>query len=353
MIRRPIVHQFTAVLAGRDAVGQHTVAVDELLREMGCLPTTFAAHTSSDAGLRAEDFREHERHPTPDLILYQMSTGSPVGDYLLTRTEPLVLDYHNITPAEAFDPWEPHVGAELARARRQLALLARRARSAIADSRYNAAELRSLGLSDVAVVPVMWGTPVAARRSRPPPSESPIMLFVGRVAPNKRHEDLVGALALLRERRPSARLVLVGQAASNAYESALRELAARLGLAQSVEFAGSVTREARDSHYHAATVYVSASTHEGFCVPLLEAMSAGLPVVARAAAAVPETVGDAGLLVNTDGPLGLAMAVERILSDTNLREELTARGRRRAEQFGADEVRLRMRQALEPLLAAL
>ena len=353
MNRGPIVHHFTAVLADRDAVGQHTLAVDALLREMGCQTTTFAACKSSHGGLQVEDFRDHPRHPSPDLMLYQMSTGSPVGDYILTRPETLVLDYHNITPAEAFDPWEPHIGAELVQARRQLDLLARRARAAIADSNYNAAELRSLGLDCVTVVPVLWQTPAPAPRSMFRSSEPPVILFVGRVAPNKRHEDLIGAVALLRARRPAARLILAGAPSSNTYESALRELAGSLGLGRSVEFAGSVSRKVLDSLYATASVYLSASTHEGFCVPLLEAMSAGLPVVARAAAAVPETVRDAGLLVDSEGPLVLALAVERILSDGDLREELVARGRRRAEDFDAAAVRQQMREALEPLLANL
>ncbi len=351
MSRRAVVHQFTAVLAGRDAVGQHTVAVERLLREMGCRTTTFAAHTRRDAGLRARHFLEHEHYPAPDLILYQMSTGSPVADYLLTRTEPLIIDYHNITPAAAFEPWERHVGAELARARRQLARMARRARSAIADSHYNAAELHSLGLRDVAVVPVIRQTP-PVRSRRPKSSDAPTMLFVGRVAPNKRHEDLIGALALLQERWPAARLVLVGETSSIAYESALRNLVEHLGLRQSVKFAGSVSQRVLDSHYASASVYVSASTHEGFCVPLIEAMSARLPVVARAAAAVPETVGGAGLLVDSDGPLGLSEAVDRVLSDGSLRGALVERGRRRSEVFDPQTVRRQMREALEPLLAA-
>ena len=125
-------------------MGWHTVAVDSLLREMGCRTRTFAAHVAPGAGLRAMHYSKHERYPAPDLILYQMSTGSSVGDYLMTRREPMVLNYHNITPAEEFEPWEPHVAAQLVQARRQLSGLVGRSCAAIADSRYNAAELRAL-----------------------------------------------------------------------------------------------------------------------------------------------------------------------------------------------------------------
>ena len=353
MIRRPVIHQFTAVLAGRDAVGAHTAAVDELLREMGCETTIFSAHTRADAGIRAHHFRDHGLHPRPDLIIYQMSTGSPVSDYLLTRPEPLVLDYHNITPASSFELWDPQIAAELARARQQLVRLVRRARSAIADSCYNAAELRALGLDDVAVAPVIWREPRRVGGSRPTDQSSPVVLFVGRIAPNKRHEDLIGALAILRARRPGARLVLVGAASSPRYEAAVRELSTRLGLGRAVEFAGSVPARALDACYARSTVYMSASDHEGFCVPILEAMSAGVLVVARAAAAVPETVGNAGLLVDAEGPYALVAAADRVVADERLRDELVERGRRRARALSAAAARRRMREVLEPLLDAL
>jgi len=156
--RPPVVHQFTAVLAGRDAVGQHTLLVDDLLRDMGAETEIFAAHVHPEVRDRGRDFREHEAGPSPDLILYQTSIGSPVADYVMSRPERLVLNYHNMTPAAFFDPWEPAVAAELDHGRRQLARLARRADHAIAVSQYNADELLDLGMApvSVSVAPVLF-----------------------------------------------------------------------------------------------------------------------------------------------------------------------------------------------------
>ena len=152
------VHHFTATLSPRDAVGHHTLAVDDLLREMGHDTTLFAQSIHPDLASRARDFRDRLAEEPADAVLYQASTGSPVADHLLGRPEPLVLAYHNLTPAEAFDPWEPHIGAELDAGRRQLARLARRAVAAVADSHFNANELFDFGLDDV------------VRRSCSPPS---------------------------------------------------------------------------------------------------------------------------------------------------------------------------------------
>ena len=367
MSRPPIVHQFTAVLAGRDAVGHHTLVVDEILRDLGCETAIFAAHVNNEVKSQGRDFRDHPSAPTPDLMIYQASTGTPVADYLLTRNEPLVLNYHNITPAEMFDPWEPHVGAELDHGRRQIARLARRAVRGIAVSDYNASELTALGLEDVVVAPVLWELPEGLEGARDErldgvsayecsvgrelaASETATVLFVGRVAPNKCHEDLISAFAVLRGWWPELRLVLVGGVSSGSYLAALEGLVDRLGLGDSVVFAGSLSAQELAGWYSGADVFLCLSEHEGFCVPLVEAMAWGVPVVAFGAAAVPETVGDAGVVLGVKDPVAVAVAVDRVLSDDGLREVLIGRGRERAARFDVSVAREAMRQALQHVL---
>ena len=349
MTRPARVHQFTAVLAGRDAVGQHTPGVDQVLRSLGCEVENFAANVNPDSMLTAHHFTDHDQFPEPDLILYQLSTGSPVGEFVLDHTARLVLNYHNITPAEAFDPWEPAVGAELDMARRQLARLVRRASAAIADSHYNAAELTALGLDDVAVAPIIV-RPSSRLAGDSAARDSDTVLFVGRIAPNKRHEDLIKAVALLRSTRPSVHLDLIGAPSSHRYQTALKALVERLDIGDAVTFHGSVPDDALDRHYSTASVYASASDHEGFCVPLIEAMAAGLPIVARDAAAVPETLGDAGLLVPGPDPVAMALALDRVLGDPTLRKSMVAAGKHRATSYSVDHARQAMTDALRPLI---
>ena len=345
-----LIHHFTATLSPRDAVGAHTLALDDLLQEMGHETAMFAQSVHPDLRGRAADFRDHDQAPPPDLLLYQASTGSPVADHLLRQSAPLVLNYHNLTPAEHFDPWEPHVGAELDAGRRQLARLARRARAAVADSHYNAAELAELGLEQLWVAPVLFDPPPlpAARVTADPPT----LLFVGRLAPNKAQQDLIATVALLRTRRPGARLVLVGTASSHRYETALRELAADV-CPDGVEFAGSVDEPTLIEWYGRADAFVCLSEHEGFCVPVIEAMAAGLPVVAFDAAAVPETIGAGGIVLEDKRPASVVAAIERVLDDEPLREQLTTAGRARAADFSPEAARARHREAFTEVFEAL
>lgn len=345
------VHHFTATLSPRDAVGYHTLAVDDLLRDMGHDTTLYAQNVHPDLTNRARSYKDHADDPPADVLLYQASTGSPVAAYLLGRPEPLVLDYHNLTPAEAFDPWEPAVGAELDAGRRQLARLARRAVAAVADSQYNADELLALGLDDVRVAPVLFDPPEPPARNRPA-DQPPTVLFVGRLAPNKRHQDLIAAVAELRHTHADARLVLVGAASSARYEDALRHFADEVAPG-AVEFAGSIPYDDLVAWYGKADVFLCLSEHEGFCVPVIEAMGAGLPVVARAAAVLPETVADAGLLLTDPGPADVAAAVAHVLDDADLRAAMAERGRARADHFSPARSAETMRAQLGEILAEL
>lgn len=345
-----LIHHFTATLSPRDAVGAHTLALDELLHDMGHRTELFAQSVHPDLRGRAADFRDHDPGSTPDLLLYQASTGSPVADHLLGRAEPLVLNYHNLTPAEHFDPWEPHVGAELDAGRRQLARLARRAKAAVADSAFNAAELAELGMEHLWVAPVLFDPPPLPEHRVT--AEPPTLLFVGRLAPNKAQQDLIAAVSLLRTRRPGARLVLVGTASSHRYETALRELAADI-CPGGVEFAGSVDQSTLIDWYGRADAFICLSEHEGFCVPVIEAMAAGLPVVAFDAAAVPETVGAGGVIIDDKRPATVVAAVERVLDDATLRAELGRNGRARAADFSPESVRTRHRDAFTELFEVL
>ena len=342
-----LIHHYTATLSPRDAVGVHTLALDALLNELGHETQLFAASIHPELRGRARDFQDQDRVGTPDLLLYQASTGSPVADHLLRRPEPLVLNYHNLTPADHFDPWEAHVGAELDAGRRQLARLARRAGHGVADSRYNAEELAALGMERLWVAPVLFDPPPLPpqRVTRDPPT----LLFVGRLAPNKAQQDLISMMALLRERRPGARLILVGTASSARYETALRTLADTV-CPDGVEFVGSVDQASLIEWYGRADAFVCLSEHEGFCVPVIEAMAAGVPVIAFDAAAVPETVGGAGIVLDDKRPAVVVGAIERVLDDAELREQMMIAGQERARLFGPEAARRQHRDAFEAIL---
>jgi glycosyltransferase involved in cell wall biosynthesis len=351
------VHQFVPSFAPRNAIGNHTLQVQGVLRGMGLESEIYVGDAWREVA--------HLTRPYRDLVggrgtwlLYQASTGSPIAEWLRARPEPKLVNYHNMTPASFFAPWEPHVGVELQAGRRQLADLAPVTELAIAVSGFNERELHAVGYGRTAVVPILLDTAsferelderAVARLRRP----ATTWLFVGRTAPNKAQHDLFKALSVYRRVfDPDACLRLVGGSSSHAYTSALEGYVKALQLEDAVELCGEVSDSELAAHYRAADVFVSASDHEGFCIPLLEAMHHGLPIVAYGSSAIPETLGGAGICLPSKDPTLLATAVHRVISDPVLRDSLVATGARRLVDFDLAANRARMADAVRAALEA-
>jgi hypothetical protein len=284
--------------------------------------------------------------PAPaDLLLVHYSAYAPKLESLLELPNRMLLLSHNVTPARWFWDYAPMVAIQCALGRRQLPRFAGRADVAAGVSAFNAAELGS----DV-VIPILatkgTGTCVAPCATH---VSVPAVAFVGRLAPHKRQDELIRVVALLRRHRvPDARLVLVGEPLNAAYRDALAALAGELAPG-AVTIESGLTDAQLAERYAQAGVFVSLSEHEGFCIPLLEAFAAGVPVVARPAGAVPEVAGDAALLVDDRDPAVLAELVALALEDTQLRDTLAERGRARLAAYAPAETERKMRDALEAL----
>jgi glycosyltransferase involved in cell wall biosynthesis len=351
------VHQFLPTFAAGDAIGQHVLRLRDALREAGYESEIFADEAQPAVRRQSRPYRQFKGSSGPALMLYHLSTGSPMAEFLAeqagTGDRRLAVYYHNITPPEFFERWEPGAAENVRTARGELRKLAGPTGFAMANSTFSEAELIDEGYGDTAVVPVLIDfaeletTPpdpaTLARGRRAAEGGGAQWLFVGRLAPNKCQHDVIGAFATYRAVfDPDARLTLVGGKTSELYHRALEQLVDELDLGGAVDLADVVTFPELLAHYRTASVFVSASEHEGFCVPLLEAMHFGLPVVARPATAVPETVGEAALLVEDRDPLVMATAVHRVLSDGALRERLVAAGRERVDHFSLDSNRRRL-----------
>jgi L-malate glycosyltransferase len=338
------VDQVIPSLASRDAIGVHTLNLRDGLRAEGIDSDVFYGNCTPDVEQEGRPVTELGRAGRGRWLLYQASIGSPVYDILSARPEPKLVNYHNITPAALLRDWEPNVAYEAALGRTQLARLAAQSRFAVADSAFNESELHALGYEGTAVVPLLidmhaksdepdaaLAARLAERRTRDGGAD---LLYVGKISPHKAPHDLVKMLDVLRRTDdPAARLHLVGSPLGETYEPALRAFVAELGLDDAVFLPGSVTGAELEAYYRAADVFVSASDHEGFCVPLAEAMGHGVPIVAYGVTAVPETVADAGLVLPDKSPVAFAAAVGRVLRDERLRAVLAAAGRQRAAGF--------------------
>jgi glycosyltransferase involved in cell wall biosynthesis len=254
-----------------------------------------------------------------------------------------VLQYHNVTPAAYFAPYDPALFRLASLGRRELATLVGRVDLALGDSEYNRQELESLGFDRTGVFPIAVDTARVTRRTRRPALERLLddglvnFLFVGRIAPNKKIEDHI-KLAEEYKRYVDAyyRFIFVGRYdVAPRYYSTIRALMSELRLLNDrFIFTGPVPDDELAVYYRHAAVYVSLSEHEGFCVPLVEAMAADVPVLAYAAAAVPDTLNGAGVQF---APKDLEYAAEllgALAFDDTLRARVIDGQRRRLADFG-------------------
>ncbi len=346
------IHQIVVGASPADAVTNDALAIQRLLREVG--PSEiFARYVHEELAGEVHRLEDYEACATArrgdNLLIYHASIGEPaVVSFLLERREPLVLKYHNITPSRYFFHVDPRFAELLAGGRLELAALRDRVRLALADSAYNAKELEDLGYEDVRVSPLVVDTnglhtltvdpDLSAHLDRT--LEGPLLLFVGQLLPHKRPDLLLSAYHLLvTYLLPEVHLAMVGPSPSPRYGWAVETYSRQLNLNR-VLLPGRVPAAELATYFRRASAFVTLSEHEGVCVPLLEAMAFGLPVVARDFAAVPETLSGAGLLLPADDdPMLAAEAMARVLTDEELRSRLVADGARRLSAFDPDAAR--------------
>jgi glycosyltransferase involved in cell wall biosynthesis len=348
------VHHFHPTIAGADAISNHVVALHELARRDGWDSRVYAIESTRaiDGGVLPHRRLFRAVKPEDTLVLH-FSMGNEVFDQLVKLPARKVLVYHNVTPPEFFIGINPHAALHAQLGRTQLATLAAPVELGVGVSDYNRRELESAGFTRTAVVPLLidWRAydvaPDAAVLAQWSSAKTKL-LFVGRIAPHKRQDDLIRLIAYYRACiDPEAQLILVGSYRDQPqYHGRLRALAAELGVGHAVTFAGSVSLAALVAYYRTATAFVSLSEHEGFGVPLLEAMRFDLPVVAYDAGAVAETLGDAGLRAKTRDLPEIAELVGLVTERSDLRASLTAAGRRRLADFSTATVEERSRAVL-------
>jgi glycosyltransferase involved in cell wall biosynthesis len=355
-----VVNQWLAAAHRGDAVGDHARALRGLLRDAGCASEIYALTIDED--LR-EDVRPWEDPAARDgdATVLHFALPSPMTAALSTLPGARVLHYHNVTPAHFFAPYDPGIFRIAAIGRREVAALAAATDLALGDSDYNRRELDAMGFRRTAVMPIAVDT---ARISAAPPHPEldrllgdglTNFLFVGRIVPNKRIEDTI-RLAEQFKRYIDAqyRFIFVGRHdAVPRYYAALRALIVRYEmLPERFLFTGPVSDLELAAYYRAASVYLSMSEHEGFCVPLLEAMAADVPVLAYASTAVPETLGGAGVTFAVKDMEFLAELLGQLAFDPQFRERIIARQRRRLLDFSGEAIAARLRQTLQMAAAA-
>jgi glycosyltransferase involved in cell wall biosynthesis len=355
------IDQFLASLAYGDAQAIHAMHIRDVLRTRGASDLYFG---SADPRMENEGhyyWEQRELAKSSDGSIYHLGIGSAVAEYLLTRDEPLYIDYHDITPPEYFTAFDPISAELLEQGHWQLESLAERATFAWAHSEFAKRDLEKAGCRNVAVLPILMDFEKFDRAPdqrtlkflRETKGSGPDVLFVGIVKPNKAHQDLIKLARVYAElfERPM-RVFCVGSIAhrQDRYASALKDLARELGVEDRVFFTDSVSLSQLRAYYSGCDAFVSMSEHEGFNLPIVEAMHIGTPVIAYAGGAVPETIGGGGLVLENKDLVQFAAAVDRVFRDNDVRESLVRAGRTRVQAFRRERVTPMYEQLLLPQL---
>jgi glycosyltransferase involved in cell wall biosynthesis len=353
------------VLAGADAVGNDAQAMARLLTERGIDTRLFCDVAVGVTGTTypASEVLDFAGGPG-DLIIYHFSVGWPAGLDILKRARGFrVVRYHNVTPPEFFAGISSDHEAACANGRAEIPLLARLGCELyLCDSAYNAEELIAAGVPrdrTAIVAPFhriahLLDTPVDMKLLSELGDGAHNVLMVGRVAPNKGHVELIDAFAAFVDGYGDpARLIIVGKSDPRlrVYTERIRERIEHHRLGDRVWWLDALSESQIKTVYVAAHAFLILSRHEGFCVPLIEAMALGVPVVAHASSAIPGTLGPGGIAWTEQDPWLYASSIARLRTDADFRNDmLDCAWRRYQREFSADVLRDRFFAALEPAL---
>jgi glycosyltransferase involved in cell wall biosynthesis len=339
------IHQVLATLGYGDAIGHEVLGIQRVLRGAGYESEIFVETADHRLEPQTRDYRELVDFSHRDnLLLHHFSLGSKASRTAFALPDRMALIYHNITPPEYFVGVHRTLARQCFRGRRELRAYADRCDLALGDSEFNREDLEALGFPSTAVLPVV---PDFSHLDRPPnwlvardfDDDWTNVLFVGRVIANKKIEDLVRCFHVYHSFfNPRSRLLIVGaQSGFERYVASLHQLVASLG-ADHVHFIGHVSDEELVAFYEIADLFLCASEHEGFCVPIVEAFYKLVPVLAYAATAVPATMDGAGVLYRDKDPVYVAGLMDAILSDAAVQDgmveaQLAAVERLRSKDF--------------------
>jgi glycosyltransferase involved in cell wall biosynthesis len=280
------------------------------------------------------DYRDMVGRIQPhDALIHHFSIGSRASRTAYALPGHMALVYHNITPPDYFIGIHKELVKLCFRGRRELSAYVGRCDVALGDSEFNRQELEALGFSPTGVLPVIPdfshldvsvdSAPLGFGRVFD--DEFTNVMFVGRVIPSKKFEDVIRAFHVYRTQyNHRSRLLLVGSYGGfERYLAMLQSLVTRLGTPD-VFFLGHVSNEELSALYDVADVFLCASEHEGFCVPLIEAFYKRIPVLAFAATAVPATMDGGGILYHSKDPQETARLIHAVVDNRQLEDAVLA-----------------------------
>lgn len=334
----PAIHQLVAGFAMGDAISHEAIALREICREAGFASEIYAPadRIAADAAGTCRTLSNYQPQ-AGDTVIFHYSITSPATAAFRSSPGRKIVIYHNITPPEFFAPFDPNVANQLTAARQELKDILALASDVWADSSFNADELKGLGFHNAKVFPLLFSPagldvppdPAILAKFAVPMKN---ILFVGRIAPNKCIEDLITAFAWFHKNiEPQSRLLIVGSDRSApTYYAMLKMYAAELGL-DTVFFERFASPAGLSAYYQVADIFATTSRHEGYCLPLVEAMYKGVPVISRQTGGTPEAMGEAGILFEDLRAEELAELFGLVCYDASFRQTVISSQQKRME----------------------
>lgn len=352
--------QFMPTFAFGDAVGNDAAALHYALADMGYDTHIYCENLDSriKSGIADNLEKGFPKLDADDVIIYHLSTGSRLSFELPKYNCRLMVIYHNITPPEFFKGYDRSAFEMSEYGLRGLKHIADKADYCIADSEFNKQELIDMGFTcPIDVRPIL--IPFDDYKKKPDKNvlrkyddDVTNIVFVGRITPNKKQEDIIAAFDYYKKHvNPKSRLIFVGNPSGyELYYTRLKKYVTALEV-EDVIFTGHISFPAILAYYRAADVFLCMSEHEGFCVPLVEAMYFDVPIIAYKSCAIPYTLGNSGLCVDTKDPVEISLLIDRVVKDSSLRQAVIDGQRKRLEDFSYDNVRSLFEKQLKTFLA--
>ena len=354
------IHQIVAGFGPGDAISNQAIAMQDIFHSWG-----YESRVYTEPKRIAPQFRDRADNTTTlttncdknDIAILHLSIGSPVNDVFAKLPCKKVILYHNVTPSHYFDLTNQIIAKSLKEGRQQVEALAHTADINMAVSQFNAKELTDLGYNNVKVLPLtldlkMLDSISNINQNKHHNDNKVTILFVGRCAPNKKIEDLLDAFYHFNKFvEPRSRLIHVGSfSGAEAYYSLLLARTHMLGIKQHVQFTGIVHQDRLNELYRNSDIFLCMSEHEGFCIPIFEAMANDLPVVAYSAAALPETMDGAGILFTKKDYPQIAEILKRTAHDQDFRAAIIKEQRARLQRHTTRNLPSELKKHINTLL---
>ncbi|MBU0944972.1 MAG: glycosyltransferase [Proteobacteria bacterium] len=343
------IHQLVPGFAYGDAISNQTIIIRDILRSQGYHSEIFTEQIDPSMTHEARLFKNGKGIKADVGLIYHHSIGAGLTDFVINHPGPKSLIYHNVTPPELVRDADPELAKKLEKGLRDLHQLAPHFPVSAGDSRFNSLDLEKNGFSSPSVLPICvapekWNIRAEPNMMTRLQDGKDNILFVGRLAANKCQHDLIDVFATYLSLYGNCRLILVGGfIEEEAYYQSLKAQVRKLGLEGDVLFTGKVPDSALHACYRCAHLFWSMSEHEGFGVPLIEAMWFDIPVFAYKSSAVPETLGEGGLLfTDKKDRQELAVTAKILMHDPDVRSRIFSGQKRRRNVFLPESIRLQL-----------